>query len=479
MADLKLKLILEAVDRVTRPIQRVSRAIQSINAPAQKMLQRLGGTVVSTAKLIGRTLGLSFGTLITATGLMIRRLSDLGGQAMSTAKRIGAAVMGVQRLNYAAAQNESNAAEMADGLKFLNRNAVAAASGSQEMAVWFRRAGISVKDAHGKIKPTEQLVGELADKFHTMPDGPKKTALAMALLGRSGEGLIPTLNLGRKGLDEMGKKAEWLGIVMDKETAESFDDLGDNMADVGRAGQGIFIAALKPLLPLLNGLVTSVTKWLVANRTLIAGKLTEFVKGLSEVLPQVWDGIKVVAQGLWWFAGVVNRIVQIFGGWKVVIVAVAAVIAGQLVAALGALTAVAINFGIALLATPIGIFLAGIAAIGAAAYLLIKHWTKVKEFFVGLIETVFSPLIVLMEKISSLVPKSLAGTAFGRAGQGAVSWRDQPAQSPFGRSATAAMQQVGGTIKIVFDDKGRPRVQEARPDSGGVDFEVETGAVIP
>ena len=59
----------------------------------------------------------------------------------------------------------------------------------------------------------------MADKFKAMPDGTKKTALAMDILGKSGKDLIPLLNSGSEGLGEMLAEADSLGITLSTETA--------------------------------------------------------------------------------------------------------------------------------------------------------------------------------------------------------------------------------------------------------------------
>lgn len=503
---LKLSFTIEAIDKATARVKAINKTIASLSRPARdiKKLWAETGIGERSAALGNQLRGLRTGALYlagfgTAAIYSLKHLAGLGDQAVNTAKRVGVTVEAVQRLNFAAEQNGSNAGEMSDGLKFLNRNAVAAATGSAEAGIWFRRAGISVKDAAGKIKPSNQLLAELADRFKTMPDGPKKTALAMGILGRSGESLIPTLNLGSKGLDEMAKKAEWLGIVMDKQTATGFDDLGNNMEDVSRAGRGIFISALKPILPMLNELVQNLTKWLVANRALIAGKVTEFIQGMADVLPQVLTGIKIVGKGIGWLLSLVNRIVQFFGGWQVAIVAVAAVIAGKLLFALGALSFAFVKLGLAILTTPLGWFAAAIAVIAGLAYVVVKNWEPISAFFgdlwSGIVEifntsvatitdivkfllnTVLFPFIEVLRLVNSLMPEAAKRSAIGQASQGAVKWLDSPAQSPFGKRAGAAMQQVGGVIKleVTTPDGTRVKAREIRSENDGVDFEVNAG----
>src|SRR3546814_2755066 len=44
--------------------------------------------------------------------------------------------------------------------------------------------GVAATDAHGQIRPTEQVLLDLAEKFADMPDGADKAALAIKLFGR-------------------------------------------------------------------------------------------------------------------------------------------------------------------------------------------------------------------------------------------------------------------------------------------------------
>jgi hypothetical protein len=51
--------------------------------------------------------------------------------------------------------------------------------------------GIKTRDASGKLRSTQDVLGDLAERFATMPDGPVKTAIAIDALGKSGADLIP------------------------------------------------------------------------------------------------------------------------------------------------------------------------------------------------------------------------------------------------------------------------------------------------
>lgn len=103
----------------------------------------------------------------------------------------------------------------------------------------FKDLGIKVKDAQGNLRSTEDIIGDLADVFSKMPDGPRKSALAIELFGKAGVQLIPFLNQGREGIKELGKEAERLGITFTKQQAEVGDALGDTLDEVSAATKGI------------------------------------------------------------------------------------------------------------------------------------------------------------------------------------------------------------------------------------------------
>ena len=88
------------------------------------------------------------------------------------------------------------------GLKTLARTQVEAADGVKTYADTYAKLGIDVKDVNGDLKPTDQLLGEIADRFADLPDGPEKAAAALDLFGKSGVDMITMLNGGSAALEE-------------------------------------------------------------------------------------------------------------------------------------------------------------------------------------------------------------------------------------------------------------------------------------
>ena len=93
------------------------------------------------------------------------------------------------------------------GIKSLSQNILEANTGVGDGAQVFEALGISVKNADGTLKSTEQVLLEVADIFATLEDGTVKTTLAVKLFGKAGQDMIPLLNQGKAGIEQLGSKA--------------------------------------------------------------------------------------------------------------------------------------------------------------------------------------------------------------------------------------------------------------------------------
>lgn len=126
----------------------------------------------------------------------------------------------------------------------------------------------------------------LADVFAKMPDGPEKTALAVEKFGeRIGPGLIPLLNEGSQGLQDMADQADALGVTIRTNTAEAADQFNDKIGELKGAVQGIANQMAADLLPTMNdiadAMVSSATS--ADNLRKSSSALGAVIKGLVDV----------------------------------------------------------------------------------------------------------------------------------------------------------------------------------------------------
>lgn len=206
---------------------------------------------------------------------------DAGGHINDLSQSAGVTTDTLQELGYAAQLNSSSMDGMAAGLGQLSRTMAEAKAGGEAQQKTFRDMGIAYRNADGTLRATEDVLGDVADRIQSMPDGAEKTALSMDVLGKSGKDLIPTLNGGSAGLAAMSAEARDLGIVMDKETIGKLDDFGDSVDKVKMTLNGLKNQAVAALLPYLQKLADSFLDWYKANRKIIGQRLEQVIHALA------------------------------------------------------------------------------------------------------------------------------------------------------------------------------------------------------
>ena len=228
------QLIIEGKNKAAAALKEADGQLNKIGLSAQKAGAFIAGALS-----------------ITALSAFVKTSIDAADAASKSASAVGLAVEEYTALQYAAELAGVGGAELDAGLSKLNRTIDAAANGGAAQAETFDRLGISVQDASGKIKSGDQILAEVADKFQTLPNGVQKSAIAMELFGRSGAKLIPLLNGGAEGLEELRKEAEALGLVISTDMAAQSEVFNDNLTRLGKATTGAGNSIANDMLPSL------------------------------------------------------------------------------------------------------------------------------------------------------------------------------------------------------------------------------------
>ncbi|PDS79162.1 hypothetical protein [Rhizobium sp. L43] len=247
----------------------------------------------------GRRLALAFAGVATVTTAAAAGLTNIAKSGADAADAAGKAAQaaGLQidaygRLAFAAEQNDVAAEAFGAAMSKLNKALIEAAAGGKDAQAKFSSLGVSIKDAQGRLRPTEAIVQDLAGAFAKLPDGARKSALAIDLFGKSGASLIPFLNSGKQGLIDTGVQAEKLGIVFSDAQKEIGDAMGDTLSEVSRASQGISNQLGLLFAPTITAAAARLRDVLIANRDAILG----FARSLADTaLPIVQDFISALA----------------------------------------------------------------------------------------------------------------------------------------------------------------------------------------
>lgn len=203
-------------------------------------------------------MGAAFGAAVvdagTALAVMVKQSINSMDDLTKLAQSVGTTTEELSALAYAADLSGVSQDNLGTALTRLTKNASDAAQGIGEAQKGFNALGISVKDAEGNLKSSDQLLQEVAGKFAQFEDGANKTALAVNLFGKSGADLIPLLNAGAEGIQDMKDEAEELGLTFDQKTGKAAEAFNDNLTRLDAVKKGLFNRIAAQLLPSLVSL---------------------------------------------------------------------------------------------------------------------------------------------------------------------------------------------------------------------------------
>lgn len=284
-----------------------SAALEKDVAKAKSTLTGFAADVGKAGAAIGIALG-------AAVGFAVKGAIDEADKLGKMAQSIGVPVEELSRLKHAADLSDVSVENLGVSVGKLSKNMVAVAGGGgKEAAKAFEALGISVTNADGSLKSSTEVMTEVAGKFGNMEDGAGKTALAIAMFGKSGASMIPMLNDGAEGLNKMMAEADQLGIVIDGKTAKSAEAFNDNLTRLGKVKDGIIQQVTARMLPAFENLTEILlaaakdtgTMDMAANvlattlKTLVSGGIivAATFKALGEMVGAVASAIMFAAKG--------------------------------------------------------------------------------------------------------------------------------------------------------------------------------------
>lgn len=294
MADASTNIIISAKDEA-------SGALAKIAGGFDGMAGKVGAFVAAAGVAAGAVAGARWLTDLTGKAL------DAAGRLDDLAQATGVSGETLSRFSIAAKLGGTDIEGLAGGLQKLNIKIDDAANGGKEATAAFDRIGVSVRDAGGEVRSTEDIIGDVAEKFALMDDGAAKTAIAVDLFGKSGTNLIPMLNAGRDGLEEAAAAADALGITLSEDTIAAAAAAGDSLDLMGQISVGLGNKIMAEVAPTITGLTERFTAFVIESGAVdvaakvIAGAFNVIVNAgqiVTAVFQLVANNVSTVAKAV-------------------------------------------------------------------------------------------------------------------------------------------------------------------------------------
>ncbi|MEI4974123.1 phage tail tape measure protein [Aeromonas caviae] len=253
--------------------------------------------------------------------------------------------------------------------------------------------GVTTKDASGNMLNIVDIMAQVAKQTEKMGNADQLAAYKEIFGEEAASGMAELI--GQAGAGGFAKYAAMIRQQSKGVAKEMAAVMGDNargdLDNMTSAWEDLNIQMLETQNGPLRGLIqqlTSMTQaagaWMRANPELTA-TLTK-VAAITAVTAAVGGGLLLV------LAGLLGPIAAIKMGLGMMVT-----MGGPLLGLLKGLTLGVLRLGVAMLTTPVGWIIMGIAAIAAGAYLLYKNWAGVKDWFVGIWDQCKPPLAAFWE----------------------------------------------------------------------------------
>lgn len=229
---------------------------------------------------------------------MVKETAEAGHQIEELSKITGIGTDSLQDLMTAAEFSNVATGALSHGIGVLARNMYAVKTGSEEASKVFHKLGVKVKDQHGKLRGTDEVLLDLADRFKEMPDGAEKTALAMQALGRAGKEMIPLLNEGREGIEELAKATPNLT----EEQIAASKDLVKTQKELTLITKNLWQRAIAPLLPAIDKLLRRYLQWRKANGEIMRQRIEKYVGLVIKAIEGLIEVFNFLVKNVYYFA---------------------------------------------------------------------------------------------------------------------------------------------------------------------------------
>ena len=283
----KFDLVVAAKTVGAGSIKRLSNSMQGVAGRVKNLRLAMGG--------LNKTFA-TFGILISGGAFvgLVKGAIDSADSFGKMADQTGIAANTLQAYVNAGKLAGVSQETIDKGLRRLAQSMREADQGVATYSDSFDALGISVRATDGTFKTSEQVLGEVADKFATMENGATKAALAMEIFGRSGASLINLLNGGAASLTEFN-------YAVSNEFAQNAEFFNDQIAVLAIRFDGFRKQLTDALLPALNTIVG------------VFSELFSAENDFSGFFKAVEIGIRGISIGIFATVKLVDEVIRVIG----------------------------------------------------------------------------------------------------------------------------------------------------------------------
>lgn len=254
-------------------------------------MSNFGATVRKIAAGIGASIAAMGAAMVKMGKELYQAVNDAaaaGDDIDKLSQRLGLSREAYQEWSYVLSQSGVDIQSMQVGLKTMTNAIDDARNGSSKATGEFSRLGISIQDLEGKSR--EEIFAMTIKGLQGLTDDTEKAALANDLFGRSGQEIIPLLNISAEQTQELISKTHELGMIMSDSAVTASVNYTDAMDTLKTTFTGVKNTIMADLMPgfttVMYGLSELITGQEGATEKIQSG-MTEIVAHMSGVISSI------------------------------------------------------------------------------------------------------------------------------------------------------------------------------------------------
>ena len=252
-----------------------------------------GGVLKTTGAVVAGVTGAMAAGIAAGTGALVSFTQSgaaYADEVLAVSTNTHIATDELQAYMYAAELVDVSTETLTSSMARNIRSMAGAAEGTGAAAEAYAALGVSVTDADGNLRDSQEVYWEAIDALGEIDDATQRDTLSMTLFGRGAQELNSLVEVGSAGMAEYAAQAEAAGAILSEDTLQQFGEFDDVMQRVGSGVDAAKNALGTVLLPVLTELGTEGTGLLGQFTTGILdangdmGMIAQTIEGL---MPQV------------------------------------------------------------------------------------------------------------------------------------------------------------------------------------------------
>lgn len=206
------------------------RGVRDIESKFEKANPKLSGGFLKG--LLGGALGaISLDRLSDGIQRVVGDLAKIGDQS----ERVGVTAGQLQELQFAIAQSGGEASQAGPALERFANSIARASEGEGKLARFLLDNNVALKDRNGTLRPTAELLGEVANLIQNAATPQERLNIATAFFGNTaGPAMVTALSNGAAGLRLLGAQAQGTGAIIEDELIKKAKEIDDKWNALAR-----------------------------------------------------------------------------------------------------------------------------------------------------------------------------------------------------------------------------------------------------